>query len=498
MSFPKSESAKQAVIRILRILVCLAFVAAITWAAFTLLKVNALIVGFAYVLAVLIVAMHWGMAESLITSVAATLCLNYYFFPPTLSFTIADPENWVALFAFMATAITTSKLSASVQKGAAEAQDRRVEVERLYQLGLSLMLVDTSRELGPQIAASVKEQFDCQTVAFCDEATGEIYVAGREDPRLEHETLRAIAMGEEAWFVRRKGAAPAAAGIFAVPVALGGRILGSLGAVGPLLSEPAVQAIANLAAVTVEHARQQIAFGRVEVARQNERLRSILLDALAHDFLTPLTSIKSAITAARSEYQHEAEEDEFLAVVEEEADKLGEMINETTDMARIEPGKARIRRCRLPVMDLVRSSLKRMKTLLEGRPVNLQIQDDISPVYADPDMMGLAFRQLLGNAVKYSPPETEITIAASQAGDTVTISVRDQGPGIPPDELESIFERFYRGRRTRESIAGTGMGLSIARDIINAHQGRLWVENALEGGARFFFTLPVFSEDRRP
>jgi signal transduction histidine kinase len=113
-------------------------------------------------------------------------------------------------------------------------------------------------------------------------------------------------------------------------------------------------------------------------------------------------------------------------------------------------------------------------------------------------MMGLALRQLLGNAVKYSPPpETTIVISASQADDTVTIRVRDQGPGIPPDEFESIFERFYRGKRTQESVAGTGMGLSIARDIVSAHQGILWVENAPEGGAQFSFTLPVFTEDKK-
>jgi two-component system sensor histidine kinase KdpD len=173
------------------------------------------------------------------------------------------------------------------------------------------------------------------------------------------------------------------------------------------------------------------------------------------------------------------------------------MINETTDMARIEPGKPRIRRRQVPIVALVRSSLERMKNLLDGRPLHIEIQKDISSVNADPDMMGLALRQLLGNAVKYSPPETAIVVSASQAGDTVTIRVRDHGPGVPSDEFESIFERFYRGKRTQESVAGTGMGLSIARDIVRAHQGRLWVENAPEGGALFSFTLPVFTEDRK-
>jgi two-component system sensor histidine kinase KdpD len=496
MNLLKSISVQQVGIHMLRVLACLVLVSAITWIAFSVLNVNALIAGFAYVLAVLVVAARWGLTESFVTSVAAMLCLNYYFLPPILSLTIADPQNWVALFVFMVTAITASQLSASVRKRAAEAQARRIEVERLYQLSLSLMLIDNTSEIGPQVAASVRSQSGFFAVAFCAKLTGEIHFGGVEDHRIEQDMLRSVAIGEAAWFVSRKTSTPAGVEVIVVPVALGGRMLGSLGAIGPSLSEPAVRAIANLVAIAIEHAAQQIALGRMEVARRIERIRSVLLDALAHDFLTPLTSIKSSITTVRSEYSHDPEEDEFLAVVEEETDRLGEMINESTDMARIEPGKPNIRRSRLPVPDLISTSLHRMKTLLDGRPLKVQIQEDISPVDADPDMIGLALRQLLGNAVKYSPPETTIAISASQIEDTITICVRDHGSGIPPDELEAVFERFYRGKQTQESVAGTGMGLSIARDIVRAHHGKLRVQNTPEGGAQFSLTLPAFHEVR--
>src|SRR5665213_4616795 len=397
MNLSKFIFAKLVGVRILRTLACLVLVAAITWIAFSVLNVNALIVGFAYVLAVLIVAARWGLTESFVTSVTAMLCLNFYFLPPLLTLTIADPQNWVALFVFMVTAITASKLSASARKRAAEAQARRIEVERLYQLSLSLMLIDNTSQLGPQVAASVRKQSGFFAVAFCDRQTSEIFFAGIEDQRIEQDMLRSVAIGDAAWFVSRKASTPVSIEAIVVPVALGGRMLGSLGAIGPSLSEPAVQAIANLVATAIEHAGQQSALGRLEVARRNEQLRSTLLDALAHDFLTPLTSIKSSITTVRSEYSHDLEEDEFLAVVEEETDRLGEMINETTDMARIEPGKPQIRRRQVSVPDIIRSSLHRMETLLDGRPLKIQIQEDISPVDADPDMIGLAIRQLLGN-----------------------------------------------------------------------------------------------------
>jgi two-component system sensor histidine kinase KdpD len=344
----------------------------------------------------------------------------------------------------------------------------------------------------------VKQHFGFSSVVFCDGLTGEFSMTGAPDEDLEQQVLRDIAVGGATWFVWRKESTAKGIEVIVAPVSLGGKIVGSIGAIGPAVSEPALQAIANMVGIAVERARQQDAASRMEAARQNERLRGILLDALAHDFTTPLTSIKGAITAVRSAYQHEAEEDDLLEVVEEESDKLTGMIDETVAMARIEPGRARIQRRQLCIMNLVRSSVDRLKSLLDGRPLDIQIHEGISPVTADPDMIGLALRQLIGNAVKYSPPGSIIAISAIQADDTVTVRVRDQGPGIPENELESIFERFYRGNRTQNSVAGTGMGLSVARDIINAHQGRLWAENRAEGGAQFSFSLPTLKEDQKP
>ena len=498
MEFTKTISIRRLAGAVTRLFTCLALVAAITWATFSLLRVNGLIASLSYVFIVLVVAAKWGLAESFVTSVAAMLCLNYFFLPPILSLTIADPQNWVALFVFLAIALTASNLSSSARQRANDAQARRNEVERLYQLSRSLMLVDTSRDLGLQIAGQVKEQFGFSAAAYCDGLTGELSMTDPSDSRCEQQTLRDIAVGTATWFVWRKESTPKGIEVIVVPVSLGGRIVGSLGAIGPVLSEPALQAIANLVGIAVERARQQVAASRMEAARQNERLRAVLLDAVAHDFTTPLTSIKGAITTVRSEYGHEPEEDDLLAVVEEEADKLSGMIDETVDMARIEPGKPRVRRRQLPVAKLIQSSVDRLKSLLDGRPLEIQIQEGIASVNADLDMMGLALRQLLGNAVKYSPPGSTIAISANQTDGTITVRVRDQGPGIPQDELESIFERFYRGSRARDSVPGTGMGLSVARDIINAHQGRLWAENRPEGGAQFSFSLPIFSEDTKP
>jgi K+-sensing histidine kinase KdpD len=187
----------------------------------------------------------------------------------------------------------------------------------------------------------------------------------------------------------------------------------------------------------------------------------------------------------------ETDEDDLLAVVEEETDKLYGMIDETIDVARIESGHLQIRRRRLAAIDLVHACLNRMSSLLDGRSTNINLQPDVPLMNADPELAGLALRQLISNAVKYSPPGSKIEISGRQSYDKVVISVLDEGPGISSDEADAIFDRYYRGSRVPGSVPGTGMGLSIARDIIAAHGGRIWVSNRKDKGAEFAFTLPI-------
>jgi two-component system sensor histidine kinase KdpD len=473
-----------------RLTVCLTVIGVATYALFSLLNVNALVSGFTYLLIVLVIAARWGLLESSVTSLAAVICLNFFFLPPILTFTIADPQNWVALFVFMATGITASQLSAKARHRTLEAQARKTEVERLYELSRSLMVLNSRSDVGALIADAVMQNFGFTTVAFCSDPLGHIDFAGSPHPKLEQEILRDIASNCDYRFLWRKKSTPDEE-IVVAPITLGGKVIGSIGAVGPPVSEPAWQAVANLAGITVERLRNQAATSRIEAARQSESLKSLLLDALAHEFLTPLTSIKGAVTTVRSEYRHDPEEEDLLAVVEEESDKLNGMVNETIDMARVETGRFQIRLSRLPICDFINGSLDRMASLLDGRLAQVQIPESMSPISADADLAGLALRQLVGNAVKYSPPASRIEISATESNGMIIVNVFDEGPGIPLNEIEVIFDRYYRSASAQDSVPGTGMGLSIARDIISAHGGRIWAENRPGKGARFAFTLPV-------
>ena len=271
-------------IRVARLLVCVASVAAVTYAGFYVFHVNALVTGFALILIVLIVAGRWGLFESMATSIVAMLCLDYYFLPPILSFRIAEPQNCVGLFVFMVISVASSRLSTAVRHRAREAQDRQMEVERLYELSRSLMLIDAQGDLGTQIARTVKEECGFSRVAYCDGIDGGIASYGVEDGSIAEQVLRDVALGEAPWFVWRKKSVRIPNETVVAPVSLGGRVLGSVGAVGPPISEPALQAMANLVAITVERARKQVVEGRMEAARQSERLKGVLLDALAHEF----------------------------------------------------------------------------------------------------------------------------------------------------------------------------------------------------------------------
>jgi two-component system sensor histidine kinase KdpD len=193
----------------------------------------------------------------------------------------------------------------------------------------------------------------------------------------------------------------------------------------------------------------------------------------------------------RWEFTHDSQEEDLLAVVEEEADRLNGMVDETIDLARIETGEIHIHLSRLPVADVINRSLERMASRLDAHRSDVHLPAGIPDISADANLAGLVLKQLIDNAIKYSPVGSKIGISASESNGFIKITVSDEGPGIAHNESEAIFERYYRGYAAQDSVPGTGMGLSIARDIIVAHGGRIWAENGPEKGAWFSFTLPI-------
>jgi two-component system sensor histidine kinase KdpD len=289
-----------------------------------------------------------------------------------------------------------------------------------------------------------------------------------------------------------------------VPVRLGGRSMGSLGVAGSnRISGVALQAIAQLVAIGLERARAQDLAVRAEAARQNEQLKSILLDALAHEFKTPLTSIKAAATTVLSRNRLDAIEEDLLTVVDEEADHLNNLVTEAIELARIGTGPVKLHRELCSADELISSAIAQLRHLREERILEVTVKRDLPTIEIDRKLGELALRQLLNNALKYSPPSSLIQITAESEGDAIVFGVSNAGSGIPKAEQDLIFEKFYRGRDVRARVAGTGMGLTIAREIVEAHGGRIWLNSELGKRVQFSFTLPTIAsrkslQDQQP
>lgn len=485
---PKSYSQRVGWLAI-RISLALGLVAAITFVFFRVIHVNVTTVGFFYLIAILVVATAWGFWEAAVASVVAMLCFNFYFFPPIGTFTVADPQNWVALFTFLATSLTASQLSARLKRQTKEALDRQREIGRLYALSRAILLTDATQPTAKQIAYQIANAFECSAVALYDRNTGEIYSAGPEafpnvdaiDAKLRESAIRSSVLQE-------------GDKILITPIRLGGEPVGSLALTHTSLSDAALQSLLNLVAVGLEKARAQEEVNRAQVARESEELKSTLMDAIAHEFKTPLTSIKAVTTDLLSNPDESLSQHQrgLVAIADEGADRLDRLVTEAIQLARIEGGKFQLNRGVHFLSSLFSAALRQTRSLTDGRDLKLQVADDLPLVFVDAELIVLMIAHLIDNAVKYSRPGSPILIGARAGEKGVIIHVTDQGPGISEDEQTRIFDKFYRGSRGQH-LNGTGMGLAIAREIIRAHGEEIWVRSNPDQGSEFCFSLPIAS-----
>lgn len=465
------------------LLLGLAGVAAITGVFWRLLAVNASTVGFFLLMVVLGVATTSGFRVSALVSVVAMLCFNFFFLPPVGRFTIADPENWVALFTFLLTAIVASHLSDRAQKQAIEAKQRQRETEQLYALSRAILLTEPSRIIGTQVAQSIAQIFSSPAVLILDAKSGRCFRGGAGEiegwePRLQD----VVRVGNRQWH--------AAGDLDIWPISLGGSPVGALGAVGIEVSDGAVHSMLNLVAIALERVRTEEAARRAEAARQSEEFKSTLLDAIAHEFKTPLTSIKAAATGLRMMDPARTDDHrELTSIIDEEADRLTQLVTEAVKVAEIDAGKVKLRREAISPADLLTGA----RDAFEGRGAE-RIQIEQGPamnLQVDRELMTLAVRQVLDNAIKYSGPDSPVSCHIAAEAGRLSLRIVDHGPGIPERDRERIFEKFYRRAGTRDQVPGTGLGLHIAREIARVHGGDLWVETAASGGAAFRFQLPL-------
>jgi two-component system, OmpR family, sensor histidine kinase KdpD len=468
-------------------LASLAGVILVTWIAHSVLPVNATTVGFAYLLLVLIIASLWGFWESALASVAATLTFNFYFFPPVGMLIIADPQNRVALFSFLATALVASRLRTEAKRRAQEAIGRQEDIERLYTFSRSILLMDKSDPFANQLVRKLAEVFEFNAVVLYDRRAEEFYRAGPSDFHGLDDQLHEAALRGTSFADTNQHRTITA-------IRLGSEPIAALALQGRTMTDSVLQGVANLVAIGLERAHAQDLATQVEAAQRSEKLRTALLDALAHEFKTPLTSVLAATSALLNDPNQAFESRmELLRIADEEARRLEELVDDTVEMGRLDNANIRVHTEMTNIGDVVREVVSSMRTGIDNRPVDVVCDPGPPPIPVDRRLLRLAIKQLLDNALKYSPPEHPVQIHVHNGAGGVTVDVTDHGQGIPSREQRRVFERLYRSPSVEREIPGSGLGLSIALNIARAHHGDLSVTSS-PGETTFRLTLPAHPE----
>jgi two-component system, OmpR family, sensor histidine kinase KdpD len=471
--------------RFLRFATALAIVLGISAFYRYVLPVNPTTVALTLLLAILAVSTAWGIAVAVFMSVMAMLAFNYNFLPPVGRFTVADPQNWVALFAFLVVAVLASHLSSRARQKAEDASLRRREIEKLYSFSQGLLESGNVIQLLNRIPTQIVNIFEVGAAALLLAEKQKVYRSGPVIPKLDIESLKAIV-------VREEPLVDVPNSISFVPLRLGVRPIGSLGISGTILSRQTLEAVGTLIAVAIERARAIEQLGLTEAARESERLRTALLDSVTHALRTPLTSIKASVTNLLSNQSLTGQQrQEMLVIINEESDRLNRLVGEAGEMARLDAGQVELHIESHPIEDVVSAALAQCKSSLCAREIRLQIPAGLPHVRVDLGRVREALIHLLENANQYSPADQPITITAEATPDFIVTSVADRGDGIDGLEQTLIFEKFYRGKDQRYTVQGTGMGLPIAKAIIEAHGGTISLTSQRGQGSVFSFTLPI-------
>jgi two-component system sensor histidine kinase KdpD len=479
-------------------------------------ELNSSSIGMVYLTAVLLSAASYGLGPSLIACLFSVLAYNFFFFEPLYSFTIADPENIVALFFFTLTAIIASNLAARMRSQAVAARARAKTTEELYQFSRKLAGIGNLDDLlwatAYQIAAMLKLRVVLLLPETQDSET--LLVRGAYPPE---DTLDEadFAAAQWAWQSNRptgRGAdtLPGARRLFlplrtgSGPVAIVGidndePDEGGIYHRGALLSPDQrrlLDALGDQAAVSIERMVLSEDVEQSRLSAETERLRGALLTSISHDLRTPLSAILGAAGALQSYRASlpEAAQNELLTTISDEAERMGRFVANLLDMTRLESGAVARDRQPVDLGELIGSTLARTGKILSRHRLAVDLARDLPILQLDAVLLEQVIFNLLDNAAKYAPPGSEITLRAwhDAPARLVKLQVIDEGPGIPADLVEAIFEKFFRVQATDRSRAGTGLGLAICRGFIEAMGGHIQAGNRTDrSGAVFTISLPV-------
>jgi len=498
-----------------------------------------------YLLVVLTLASTRGLYAAILASVGAFLSFDFFLVPPVYTFTIAKFDEWLALFVFLVTAIITGQLASALRKRAEQARRREHETRILYEL---VRATNSEEDLNRQlsiVARAVVDVFASWGVRDCEillpDGKSRLTVQGSASQPADQVKLSPDEEATASWVMTQAqtvelhdvSLVPQKSGDYGpraivrstatkeavrryirmIPLKMGQQAIGVLCLF--MEDDPRLIALEKSLGMERERSNSQTAFFwtfvdqatavierarlrreslQIELLQRTDALRAALLSSVSHDLRTPLSSIKAA---ASSLLQEEVQWDDearrsFALSIESEADRLNRLVANLLDMSRIESGALKPEKEWYPIDELIHDVLGRMQPVLDGRTIHTDLPDDLPPVKLDYLQIDQVLTNLIENALRYTPAGSPIEIGVQAIGDRMIISIADHGPGIPAADRERVFDKFYRVMETQTArTIGSGLGLAVSRGLVEAHGGRIWVENRKGGGAIFRFTLPL-------
>lgn len=446
--------------------------------------------GMIFLVVVVVTATQAGLVISLYSAFLCAIAFDYFFLPPFHTFILAGPQEWVSMFTFAISSLVAGRVAERARKRQEEAEQRREDVERLFQISQEMILHQDAASLICDLPHLLKRIFSLEDVALYVQDRDELTSTSDDLPELFKTGLRDLGSGAQ-------NDHPAEQNGFELHALLVGmRPVGALAWRPANLSREVATAVCAQVGIALTRAMAIEASARLEASRESERLRAALIDSLTHELRTPLTAIRAAATTlTQDQGLDDPLRKELATVVDEESARLDALIGEAVEMAEIDANVVRVQPSPRHTRTLLEQVVAESRVSLGRHQVVLMVQEPDRPAWFDARLLDRVFRHLIENAARYSPPESRIVLRARRVEGRLEFEVEDNGPGIDKADLPHIFDKFYRGRKGKAIGKGTGMGLAIARAIVRAHGGDLGVESSPEHGSTFRFWVPLVERD---
>jgi two-component system, OmpR family, sensor histidine kinase KdpD len=421
-----------------------------------------------YLLAVVAVAVFAGRGPAVATALLSVAAFNFFFVPPRYTFDVGDAEYLITFAGLLIIGLVTSTLASRAREQAQAARRRQAQTAALFDLSRDLAATARLQPILDVVTGYIEKMFDTPSVIALPDSEGGI------DEQVNEETAR---------FPLRT--VRGTVGVLSITIPDDEHILTSE-------QRAMLEASASLAAIAIERAQLSEQARRIQLMQETEKLQSALLNSLSHDLRTPLASITGALSSLQqdADYLSESARQELVITALDQAGRLNRLVRNLLDMTRLEADAVHLTLELTTVQEVVGVALQQISDRLGVREVTINIPANMPDVSIDLVLIAQVLVNLLDNALKYSLPTSPIEISAHLVASEVEISVADHGTGIPPQDLEHVFDKFYRVQRP-DNVVGTGLGLAISRGLVEAHRGRIKAENRPNGGTIVKFTLPA-------